>query len=86
MSSERASWMDQDATQACSTTRWVDGGVSRPRKERSPKLRHVPLTASRLAHDAFCVCLRHFLVGDMDVLAWNLKTSVVSCCHVKVLA
>ena len=60
MSSERASWMVQDATQAFSTTRWVDGGVSCPRKERYPKFGHVPLAVCRVADHGFCVCVRNF--------------------------
>ena len=67
MSSERSSWMDQDATQACSTTRWVDGGVSCPRMERCPKLGNVPLGVCRVAVMGFvCVfeiswCATYFL-------------------------
>ena len=57
MSSERSSWMDRDATQACSTTRWVDWGVSCPRKERYPKFGHVPLAVCRVADDELCVCV-----------------------------
>ena len=60
MSSERSSWMDQDAPQACSTTRWFDGGVTCPRKERYPKFGHVPLAVCRVADDELCVCVRNF--------------------------
>ena len=73
MSSERSSWMDRDAPQACSTTRWVDWGGSCPRKERYPIFGHVPLAVCRVADDEFCACVRNPYYNEILFMACNLK-------------